>query len=1176
MTTISWKTGTSGGWSDASNWSPASVPGAGDDALIAAVGGYQVTVVGASVNSITLSDPLASLVSGGVLTVNNGLVITAGTLDIVTGTVVALGTLDNSGTILDSSSLELFGRYDADSIERIGGSGGAIVLAGTLANVGGTLDGTGLSQLTIDGLGTIDGGTVVGIADPGAATLDGVSGRGPLDLEQNRLTVLNGLAVTGSAGAGPGTLSFDFGTLDFVGDQTVDNASLTGRGTIIAEGTLDLGSGFAITIADFGVLSLTGTSLFTGLINNDADIKVIGQPVFPTDQGVVASISIADFDNFGTVETSGTGGLSADAVIAFTSGTVTNQAGALIGAFGGRVSFANASVLTNDGTIAADAGTVDVGGALQGAGRVTITNGGRVEFAGGVAAAQQIELSGSATLVLDQPGFFAGTVSGFAPGDAIDLGIAATPVGYSAGDLTLLTSAHQTLDLHIAGPFSLANFSVASNGVVQVNGTSAAAPMVSGVGSGGTYVPEGAAITVAGGLTVSDLGSPTLNGATAAITAGAQAGDMLSANTTGTAVTASFDITTDVLTLSGTDTLADYQHVLRSVAFSSSSVDPTAATTLPNRSISWEVNDGSTSSAPVTSTISIRPPPRLMSWMGVQNSDVGNAANWSDATNTLNPALLAPDAADTVTFASGGGNITGTATVAALSFGGSASWQMAAGALLTALDTASIGDAGFAALSITAGSTLTAAAVDVGANSDGVVAIEGMGSALTASGQLTVGDAASAELSVLGGASVVAGSADIGLGTSATGNVDIEGAGSHVDITDSLNIGAAGVGVLTLGKGTELTVAANVNIGSHGVLNQFGGVIDPAVYDNTGRSGGNGAIIATASIVNTGTLFAANGAETLTAPIITGTGALEIDANGDLALNVGAVAATQTVTFADATGVLTIGTLGGFAATIGNFVAGDSIVVQGTSIATTSFDAATHLLTLFDPSSTEAGTLQFGTSVTDGSTITVNGVTPCFMAGTRISTERGEVLVEELSVGDRVQVVHIAPPLQRNDRALGNAHGAKPVIWLGHRTVDCTRHPEPRKVWPLRVTAHAFGPNRPSRDLYLSPDHAIYIGDVLIPVKHLLNGSTVAQVRRDSVTYYHVELPRHSVLLAEGLPAESYLDTGDRLNFADGAGPTRLHPDFSTRQWEANGCAPLVVTGPALDAARRWLMAMAA
>lgn len=98
----------------------------------------------------------------------------------------------------------------------------------------------------------------------------------------------------------------------------------------------------------------------------------------------------------------------------------------------------------------------------------------------------------------------------------------------------------------------------------------------------------------------------------------------------------------------------------------------------------------------------------------------------------------------------------------------------------------------------------------------------------------------------------------------------------------------------------------------------------------------------------------------------------------------------------------------------------------------------------------------------------------------------------------------------------------------------------------------------------------------MIPVKHLLNGSTVAQVQCAAVTYHHVELTRHSVLLAEGLPAESYLDTGDRSNFANCPGPIKLHPDFATREWEANGCAPLVVTGPALDAARRWLMAMAA
>jgi hypothetical protein len=99
---------------------------------------------------------------------------------------------------------------------------------------------------------------------------------------------------------------------------------------------------------------------------------------------------------------------------------------------------------------------------------------------------------------------------------------------------------------------------------------------------------------------------------------------------------------------------------------------------------------------------------------------------------------------------------------------------------------------------------------------------------------------------------------------------------------------------------------------------------------------------------------------------------------------------------------------------------------------------------------------------------------------------------------------------------------------------------------------------------------------VLIPVKYLINGTTIAPVRRDKVAYYHVELPRHAILLAESLPAESYLDTGDRSNFANGGGGVALHPDFASRHWDAAACAPLIVTGPALDAARRRVNSFAA
>jgi hypothetical protein len=164
------------------------------------------------------------------------------------------------------------------------------------------------------------------------------------------------------------------------------------------------------------------------------------------------------------------------------------------------------------------------------------------------------------------------------------------------------------------------------------------------------------------------------------------------------------------------------------------------------------------------------------------------------------------------------------------------------------------------------------------------------------------------------------------------------------------------------------------------------------------------------------------------------------------------------------------------------------------------------------------------------------------------------VAVEDLRVGERVETV------------LGE--GAAPIVWIGRREVDCARHPKPRQAWPVRVAAGAFGPGLPHSDLFLSPDHAVYVNEVLIPIRHLVNGSTIAQVRVERVSYYHLELAQHDAVLAQGLPAESFLDMKDGSNYANRPGPIRLYPDFSARMWEAFGCARLIVTGPELVAAR--------
>jgi Hint domain len=127
--------------------------------------------------------------------------------------------------------------------------------------------------------------------------------------------------------------------------------------------------------------------------------------------------------------------------------------------------------------------------------------------------------------------------------------------------------------------------------------------------------------------------------------------------------------------------------------------------------------------------------------------------------------------------------------------------------------------------------------------------------------------------------------------------------------------------------------------------------------------------------------------------------------------------------------------------------------------------------------------------------------------------------------------------------------GWAPVIWGGRREVDCSGHPQPRKVWPVRVSAGASGPGRPHRDLFPSPDHAVYVEKALILVKYLINGETIVQLPVERVTYHRLELVEHNVLLAQGLPAESFLDLRDGSKYSNRPGLARSYPDCSARMW---------------------------
>jgi T5SS/PEP-CTERM-associated repeat protein len=495
-----------------------------------------------------------------------------------------------------------------------------------------------------------------------------------------------------------------------------------------------------------------------------------------------------------------------------------------------------------------------------------------------------------------------------------------------------------------------------------------------------------------------------------------------------------------------------------------------------------------------------------------------------------------------------------------------------------------VGDAVAGALSVTAGGTVTAAAGDLGmqAGAGGSTTVSGTGSKLALTGALNVGDAGTGSFSVLNGATASAFNGYLGTAAGGNGDVVIAGTGSTLNFANDLTIGAGGNGELTLGQGATLGVVNNFVVGAGDAFNNYGGVLDPryAVF-NSGRSSIQGTTNASVEVENTATLFVLGGTATVTAPLVTngslsGTGVLEIDGGGTLALNA-AVDASQTVRFATggAGGLLELGlvdgngapALGAFAAKIAGFSADDGIVLTNATIGSATLDSTDTVLTLFDGMGAQLGTLTFASAVTPAFVAVQNGgvgdvpAPPCFLAGTRIATARGPVAVEALRVGDR---------------ALLAAGGTRPVVWIGKRRVDATRHPDPLAVLPVRVRAGAFSDGLPARDLLLSPDHALFADGVLIPVKYLIDDCAIA--RAPELTrphYFHVELDAHDVILAEGLPVESYLDTGDRANFSNGPAPVVLHPDFSMRAWEAEGCAPLVVTGPALAAVRARLRARA-
>ncbi|MDD2878428.1 MAG: Hint domain-containing protein [Acidiphilium sp.] len=262
--------------------------------------------------------------------------------------------------------------------------------------------------------------------------------------------------------------------------------------------------------------------------------------------------------------------------------------------------------------------------------------------------------------------------------------------------------------------------------------------------------------------------------------------------------------------------------------------------------------------------------------------------------------------------------------------------------------------------------------------------------------------------------------------------------------------------------------------------------------------------------------------------------------------------------------------------------ASDKIEFQNLPSAISSYSIATsggsQTITLFSSTGATLGSVTVaGTSLPTGTThqgqsgpLTVSGsgttftidpvasVLTCFLAGTHIRTPDGDVNVETLKIGDFV--------VTADGRTVS-------VCWAGVTTVSAASA-DPARIMPIRIQAGALADNVPVRDLFVSPDHSMYLDGVFVPAQLLLNGTTITQCSRTGrIDYYHIAVEPHDVLVAEGAATESFLDISNRILSQQGVVP--LFPKSEPKTWE-DACAELILAGPQLDSIRATLNARAA
>ena len=345
--------------------------------------------------------------------------------------------------------------------------------------------------------------------------------------------------------------------------------------------------------------------------------------------------------------------------------------------------------------------------------------------------------------------------------------------------------------------------------------------------------------------------------------------------------------------------------------------------------------------------------------------------------------------------------------------------------------------------------------------------------------------------------------------------------------------------------------------------------VSGVIADQSG-SGGTGDNAGTGSLImgGAGTLVLAADNATDSGSFGPGgfTGGITIEA-GTVDLTAASAAGSGPLTF-DASGDPTLEFTPATAPTnpIDGFGTGNSIQIDDFIAISDSY--ADGVLTLFGTDQTQEipetvelnipGQVFSNFHVTDSPTDTVISYVACYCARTLIRTPCGNQRVEKLQIGDEVMTASGA---------------ARPIKWIGRRSYLGRFVMGRKDILPVCIKADALADNVPRRDLWISPNHAMYFegvdkGGVLIEAKDLVNGASILQAERvDQVEYFHIELESHDVIIAEGALSESFIDDDSRFMFHNAHEYREKYPDRVTGA--AKYCAPRCDSGYEMEALRQ-------